>query len=286
MKITIVKNKIHFISLVFMLAASWANLPQPAWAETLTLGGTGSATPLVEQFARAYSSLKPEISVRVINPPMGSNGAIRAVLSGAIDLAVPGKPLTDADKARGGQDWLLGRTLLVFVTTKEPPPSEGFTIEQLAAIYSGKVTTWADGSPIRLVIRGPAEADTLILRKLSPAMEQAVDAALARPGLLVAANDLENLEVLEKTPGSLGTTNLGLMLAQNRKLSLHPLPIDSRTPTLATLEQGAYPYSKEIYVARGPKLSPAAQGFLDFLLSASRQEILERAGYLPAPHQP
>jgi phosphate transport system substrate-binding protein len=134
------------------------------------------------------------------------------------------------------------------------------------------------------VVRNLFESDTLILRKMSPDMDRAVDVALARPGMLVAANDLENIDLLERTPDSLGTSNLALVQAQNRKLNA--LPIDGKEPTLAALRQGTYPYSKSIYLARGPKLSPVAQGFLEFILSASGKEILDRAGYVPASSQP
>lgn len=276
-------NKIHVVGLVLLLVASLANAADPARMETLTVGGTGSAMPLVGQFAQAYGSLEPNVKVRVVDPPLGSNGAIRAVLAGAIDLAVLGKPLTEAEKAQGCQDWELGRTPFLVVTERKLP-LPGFTVEQLAAIYSGKMTTWSDGSPIRLVVRNLFESDTLILRKMSPDMDRAVDVALARPGMLVAANDLENIDLLERTPDSLGTSNLALVQAQNRKLNA--LPIDGKEPTLAALRQGTYPYSKSIYLARGPKLSPVAQGFLEFILSASGKEILDRAGYVPAPSRP
>ena len=283
MRPTVWNNKIHVVGLVLLLVASLANAADPARMETLTVGGTGSAMPLVGQFAQAYGSLEPNVKVRVVDPPLGSNGAIRAVLAGAVDLAVLGKPLTEAEKAQGCQDWELGRTPFLVVTERKLP-LPGFTVEQLAAIYSGKMTTWSDGSPIRLVVRNLFESDTLILRKMSPDMDRAVDVALARPGMLVAANDLENIDLLERTPDSLGTSNLALVQAQNRKLNA--LPIDGKEPTLAALRQGTYPYSKSIYLARGPRLSPVAQGFLEFILSASGKEILDRAGYVPAPSRP
>ena len=283
MRPTVWNNKIHVVGLVLLLVASLANAADPARMETLTVGGTGSAMPLVGQFAQAYGSLEPNVKVRVVDPPLGSNGAIRAVLAGAVDLAVLGKPLTEVEKAQGCQDWELGRTPFLVVTERKLP-LPGFTVEQLAAIYSGKMTTWSDGSPIRLVVRNLFETDTLILRKMSPDMDRAVDVALARPGMLVAANDLENIDLLERTSDSLGTSNLALVQAQNRKLNA--LPIDGKEPTLAALRQGTYPYSKSIYLARGPRLSPVAQGFLEFILSASGKEILDRAGYVPAPSRP
>lgn len=283
MKLTAWSNKIHVVGLVCLLAVDLASAAGLARLQALTVGGTGSSTPLIEQWTEAYGKLNPDVRVHVVEPPMGSNGSIRAVLAGAIDLAVSGKPLTESEKARGGQDWELGRTPLLVVTGKEPPPP-GLSIEQLAAIYSGKITTWADGSPIRLVVRSPSESDTLILRKLSPGMDRAIDVALARPGMLVAANDLENIDLLEKTPDSLGTTNLALAQAQNRKLNA--LPIDGKAPTLVALRQGAYPYYKPLYIARGPTLSPVAQGFLEFILSVSGKEILNRSGYVSAPYPP
>lgn len=280
MPFTAWNKMIQVVGFAFVLAMVLMGQLRFARAETLNVGGTGSAKPLIEQFAQAYRRLKPDITVNVIHPPMGSNGSIRAVLAGAIDLAVPGKPLTEQQKTAGGQDWELGRTPFIVVTAKESHPI-GFTLERLAAIYRGEVTTWADGSPIRLVVRSPAESDTLILRNVSPLMAQAVDVALARPGMLVAANDLENLDLLERTPGSLGTTNLALMQSENRKLNV--LRIDNKASTLDALGQGAYPYYKPLYIAHGPKLSSAADGFLAFVLSASSQEILKRAGYVPAP---
>jgi len=287
------------LAFVAGVASPWAS----TYAETVTAGGTGSAAPLIEQclieqFARSYQNRRPEVAIQVISPPMGSNASIRAALAGAIDLAFPGKPLTAEEKkpltaeekTKGGQDWELGRTPFLVVTSKTPPPS-GFTVEQLAAIYSGKVTVWADGSPIRLVLRSPMESDTLILRKLSPEMDRAIDAALARSGMLVAANDLENVDLLEKTTGSLGTTNLALLQSQHR--GLHALAIDGAAPTAAALAptaaalaQGTYSYSKPLYVVRGPTLSPTAQDFLEFVLSASSQEVFERAGYVTTSRRP
>lgn len=273
------------IAVIGLIAAwaTWIGLPEAASAETLTVGGTGSSTPLIERFAQAYAKLKPEITVRVIDPPIGSSGSIRAILAGASDLAVPGRPLNDEEKARGGQDWELGRTPFLIVTSqKQPQP--GFSFAQLAAIYEGKQTAWPDGSPIRLVMRSPTESDTLLLRKLSPEMDRAFETALARPGILVAANDLENLQLLEKTPGSLGTTNLGLLKSQNSTLQV--LDLNGMKPGLDDLREGRYPYYKTLYLARGPKLSPAAQGFIDFVLSTAGKEILEHSNYQPASARP
>ena len=63
-------NKIHVFGLVLLLVASLANAADPARMETLTVGGTGSAMPLIGQFAQAYGSLEPNVKVRVVDPPL------------------------------------------------------------------------------------------------------------------------------------------------------------------------------------------------------------------------
>lgn len=266
-----------------VLWAIWMGLPGAVLAETLTIGGTGSATPLIERFAQAYAKRKPEVAVRIIDPPMGSSGSIRAVLAGVNDLAVAGRPVNEDEKTKGGQSWALGRTPFVMATSRQQP-HPGFDLEQLAAIYEGKQTTWPDGSPIRLVLREPTESDTLVLRKMSPALDRAVGAALARPGMLVAANDLENLKLLEKTPGSLGSTNLGLL--QTRTGGLQALALGGTKPDLDALAAGNYPYDKTLYLVRGPQLAPAAQAFVDFMLSDASKGLLEQSGYRLAPARP
>lgn len=272
-------NKTPYVRFSLALALLLALAPaHPSRAETLTVGGTGTSAPLVERLAHAYSKLKPDVTVRVVSPPMGSNGAIRAALAGAIDLAVAGRPLTDAERAQGGQDRELGRTALAFVTSKAPAPP-GWSVDDLASIYAGKVTHWADGSPIRIVMRSQGESDTATLRSLSPAMNAAVDAAYTWPGMLIAANDLDNIAMLEKTPGSLGMSSLSLRLQGG---PLHPIALQGKLPSLAAVRAGDYPHLKVLYLVRGARLSETGRGFLEFIFSAAGAVVVERSGYLPA----
>ncbi len=246
---------------------------------TVKLAGTGSATPLLEALGKAFENRNPTLRIQIALPPMGSTAGQRAVMAGAIDLALSSKPLAPADKAKGGRDWPLGRTPFLLVT-HEAGRLSNIDNEQLAEIYSGRTITWADGSLIRLVLRPPTETDTKLLRALSPAMDKAMDAALSRPGLPVAANDLDNDDLLEKTPGSFGTSNLALLTGL--KSRLNPVPLNGVAPTLANLESGRYPYEKALYVIRGPVISAAGQAFLDFMLSAEGRGIVAGQGYLPA----
>ena len=70
-------------------------------ADTLTIGGTGSATELLRQVGAKFTAAS-EVKVDVI-PSLGSTGAIRALADGKLDIAVSARPLKAAGDSRGSK---------------------------------------------------------------------------------------------------------------------------------------------------------------------------------------
>lgn len=73
-------------------------------------------------------------------PSLGSGGGIKAVLAGAIDLAVIGRPLKEAERGRGAIATDYARTPLVFATAAATKVS-AITLRELPNIYSGDKVT-------------------------------------------------------------------------------------------------------------------------------------------------
>jgi phosphate transport system substrate-binding protein len=90
---------------------------------------------------------------------------------------------------------------MVFAVAKSIRVSD-ITLEQIADIYTGKQAAWSSGDPIRLVLRPASDTNTVILKALSPRMNEAVLAAEKRPGMLSALTDQEAMDRLEKVPGA------------------------------------------------------------------------------------
>ena len=59
-----------------------AGVCSPALAETITLGGVGSMTPLLKKLGEDYKKRNPAIDVVVMHPPIGTAGGIRALAAG------------------------------------------------------------------------------------------------------------------------------------------------------------------------------------------------------------
>ena len=259
---------------VYFFAAMTTVLSAPIFAETIAVGGVGSLTGLAKLLGAEYAKKNPVFAISVIEPPIGTKGAIRALAAGKIDLALSARPLT-ADEAGLAQPWL--QTPLVMATLGGK--SQGLSRRQIADIYAGRQGQWDDNKPIRLVLRGDQESETKVLRAISPEVDAAVTEALKRPGLPIAENDLDALEILGRIPGSLGTTNLGIIKVSASRLTA--LPIDGVVPTTQAMTEGRYPWRRQFYLITSTTTRPSVAAFVAWLNSAPAQALAARLDYMP-----
>ena len=226
--------------------------------------------------AQEFNKSRPDAQL-IVTPSLGSTGAIRAALAGAVDIGISARPLTPEESRQGASARAYARTPFV-VATGAKNNSTSLTLPQLAQIFSGKITRWPDGGPIRLVIRPVSDADTIAMKAFSAEMNTAITVSQARKGLRIADTDQDNADALEQLPGSLGATTLTQIVTENR--ALKPLALDGAAPTLESLAAGRYRYSKTLYLVTGRDPSPLAKEFVAFIRSPAGQAVLARSGNL------
>lgn len=256
--------------LVFCMTQSWAD---NARAAPLLVGGTGTASPLLKLLFTEFARQEPGIETSVVDPALGSRGGINALIAGRIDMAIISSQLKPADLDKLGRHFSLCKSPFVLVTNGGQRKN-GFTLDELARAYQGQLTHWDNGMPIRLVLRDINDSDSVQLKTMSSAMEQAVIAASHRAGMVQANDDLETLAIESRTPGSLGPGALGLIHTTGAPLK--PLSINGIAPTLENLKNGSYPWHKTLSVVLPAKPSPAAEKFYAFLQSESAKTVLLR----------
>ena len=253
--------------------------PFLAAAETLTIGGTGSGLGALRILAEEFAKGAPGVSV-VLLPNKGSSGGIKALAAGAIDAAVISRPLTEQERTLSHVALEYGKT--PFVLASRNPPAQGFkTLADIADLYGNERPVWPDGSAVRLIMRPRNDIDTTLLESFSPAVRQAVQTAMARPGLLVRATDQEAADAIENTPGAIGPTTLALILSEQRKLG--PWSINGVMPSTKTLADGSYPFSKSMTLVRKPDGKQAVVQLFEFIESPKGRQLLANLGHLPPP---
>ena len=247
--------------------------------ESVQIGGTGNALGVMKLLGAAYEKNHPTVHIEVL-PSMGTTGGIKAVLDGAIDLAIAGRSLNDEEGKAGGVGVEIARTPFVFVTNATNPQN-GVTAAELVNIYSLKTLSWPGGEPIRLVLRPARETSSTILKAISPDMEKAIAIAMAREGMVFAATDQDSADAVAKMPGSLGASTLTQILTE--KLPIKILALNGVTASVKALANGSYQLYKPIVVVTTPRTSVAGRGFAAFINSAEARTILENTGNFTGP---
>lgn len=247
-----------------------------ASGETLRIGGTGSALGTMKQIVKAFIAEYPDSKIEVL-PSLGSGGGLRALSAGSIGIALSARPLKDKEIAAGLEAKKYGATAIAFAGNIALPAAN-LTNEQLVEIYQSGDSHWPNGERIRVVLRPERETDTKLMKKFIPNMTSAIDAARSIPGVPTAYNDQEIAEMLERIPGSLGTSTLSLLLSEGRKLQVFSL--NGVQPNRESIQDGSYPMTKEFYLVVPKSPTEIAKKMKAFVFSPKGAEILTKYGHL------
>ncbi len=243
-------------------------------AAVIRVNGSGSCVDLMVPLFTAYAKSNKGISFQV-EKPLGTSGAIKALLADVLDIAVVSRPLKPEESAKGAEYRTYGAMPFAVVTHKNVAVKD-ISTAQIESIYSGATNVWPDGKRIRIILRPEEDIDTKILGSLSANMLQAIEKARARPGMKTAVTDPEAYEAILKIEGSVGGCGLSSVIVM--KLGLNVLSLNGVKPTVDNLANGKYPMAKQIAFVTTRKTSAAALKFLSFVYSENGRAIARKAG--------
>lgn len=271
-------NRIMLTAALSFATAAFGLPGTAAAEENVRIGGTGAGSILLQHLVNSYQKTHPKANIAVIMPPLGSNGSLRALADGSIQIAVVSVlPETLVSDSMSVIEWV--KTPFVFVG-KNLPAGTHMTHDRLVDIYAGRYTQWPNATPVRLVTRTERESDTKVLRAISPAMDTAVTAAQQRPGMPFAENDVENQKLLENTEGSFGAIALGQIRLSNSRL--HPVVIDPTAPANSRSRKDTYRFVKTFGLIVSQTPSPETRDFLRYLRSPEALRLIEPFGFTRA----
>ena len=242
--------------------------------ETIRINGSGSGLEMMRPLIDSYRKNQRGIAF-VMEKPLGSSGAIKALAAGYLDIALTSKNLKPEDAASGLKVRHYGKTPLAIVTNVGNVKKD-ISTKELEDIYSGAIKQWPSGELVRPILRPNEDIDTKILQGLSHGMGEAITKANQQRGMITAITDPESNDAVAKTAGSIGASGLSGVLSVKGKLNV--LSLNGIQPTPKNLANGSYPLVKEINFVVTEKLSAAAARFLDFVYSEKGRAIAEKAG--------
>ena len=207
--------------------------------------------------------------------PTGSGSGIQAVSEGRCDIGLASRSLKDDEKSSGLTGTVLAYDGIAVVVSPENPVSD-LTIQQIADIYTGKITNWSEvgGNDAEIVLIGREAGSGT--RDGFESITGTEEACQYRQEL-TSTGDV--IATVSQNPNAIGYASLSAV-----KESVKALSVGGVAPSEDTVKDGSYVIQRPfVLVTRdGVTLSPAAQAFLDYALSAEAAPIIAQAGAVAA----
>ena len=267
------------IAILLSLVMAVSLLTVAASAEKLsgTVATNGSTSMekvigiLSEQF------MEDNDKVTITYDATGSGTGIEAVATGTCDIGLASRNLKDAEVEKG----LVATTVAldgIAIIVNENCPVDDLTVEQIAAIFTGLVTDWADfggKGDIACIGREAGSGTRDGFESITKTTDKCVLAQeLTSTGAVIAA--------VKSSENAIGYASYAAVEGQE---GIKVLTVEGVECTAENIVDGSYVIQRPfnlVTLAEG-ELSEDAQAFFDYMLSEDAAELITMAGAVPAP---
>ena len=217
----------------------------------------------------------------------GSSGGISMLADGQVQVGMSSKPVSADDRAKyPGVNFhpvQIGEDAVAIIVSKDVWEGgvRSLSKEQARAIYEGKITDWKEvgGKPQRIVFfnKEPGRGTWEVFAHWAYG-----DAKKAPPASFpeVGGNE-ETRNKVASTRGAM--SQLSSSWADNSKVFALGIKNEAGEIVQATSENIAnqtYPMSRPLFLITNGEPAGDAKTFIDFMLSAKGQELVQKHGYL------
>ena len=247
---------------------------------TVVTAGSTSVQPLSEEMAAAFMDANPGITVEVQGG--GSGQGIKAVQEKIADFGALSRAVKDEEKASVSKEYVIAKDGVAVVVNPETTV-DNLTIEQIKDIYTGKIKNWSEvggeDAPIVVVSREEGSGTRGAFTEITKIVEKndaGEEVDNTTKDALVQGSTGAVMQTVATTPNTIGYVSLG-SLSDNVKA----LDVEGVAPSTETVLSGEYKISRPFLYVTGGEVSEAAQMYIDFVMSADGQAIVEENGFIP-----
>ena len=292
-----------WVGLAVLLAVGQANGEEPALKGNVTISGAWALYPMAVRWGEEFNKLHPQ--VRFDTSAGGAGKGIADALSGAVDIGLVSREVTDGETKKGAVSLAVARDAVVpVINVKHPALNDllrkGVTRQAFEGLWiKGTLKTWDQAAaglpnlPIRVYTRSDAcgAAETWA-RFLGGRQEDLKGTGVyGDPGLA---------EAVRKDPLGIGYNNVNFAYDPKTALpvaGLAILPLDrdgngqvdnneqfyaTRNDLTAAIARGDYPSppARDLYfVVKGTPRNPVVVAFIQWVMTGG-QALLDESGYL------
>lgn len=205
---------------------------------TVSMAGSTSMQKLCEAMMESFQEAYPDITVTA--EYTGSGAGLEALAGGKTDIGNASRALKDGEKSSGAVENIVAIDGIAVITDKANTVLN-LTTEQLADVYTGKITNWKD-------LGGEDAAIVVIGREAGSGTRAAFEELLKVDDQCAYAQELDStggvLAKVAATPGSIGYVSLDVVDG-----TVSPISLNGVAPTEENIVAGSYMLSRPFVMA-------------------------------------
>lgn len=251
--------------------------------------GSDTMVNLGQAWAEKYMEENPSDFISVTGG--GSGTGLSALISGTCDIAMSSRNIKSKEvqlaEKKGIKPYEIKAALDGLAVVVNPKnPVEKLTIEQLAQIFTGKITNWKqvgghDGKIVLLSREVNSGTHVYfkehVLRRNDPnSTEEFAGSALMLPSSQAIADEVAS------NPDAIGYYGMGYI--SNKQKAVH-IAKDKNSeyivPTIDNVVNGKYPISRPLFLYTNGEPKGLVKKFVDFVLSKEGQDIVLKTDFVP-----
>ena len=263
------KKMTKVLTTVLVIALAALTLAGCARKDTspVTTDGSTSMEKVIGTLGEAFTEKE---GINVTYNPTGSGSGIQAVSEGRCDIGLSSRALKDDEKATLTET-VVALDGIAMIVNPENPVSD-LTVEQIADIYTGKITNWSEvgGNDAEIVLIGREAGSGT--RDGFESITGTKDACQYRQEL-TSTGDV--IATVAQNPDAIGYASLSAV-----KDTVKALTVGGVAPSEDTVKDGSYVVQRPFVLVTkdGEALSEAAQAFYDYALDPAQAELIGKAG--------
>jgi phosphate transport system substrate-binding protein len=268
---------------------------QPASNGTVTAPGvyiqnSGSDTMvnLALAWAEAYQKDHPEVRISVTGG--GSGTGLASLINGSIDIANASRAIKseeiDSANKNGFEPikFTVAHDAIAIIVNPENPIQQ-LTLEQVSAIYRGEINNWSEiGGSDRPIVRLSRETNSgthVYFLETVIRLGSKTDKSIFSANTLLLPSSEVIISEVKENPNAIGYDSLGYITPEVKVIAVSQNGVDFVLPSVETVNNGAYPISRDLYMYSHGEPQGEIKAYLDWILSPTAQEIVRNLGFVP-----
>ena len=279
------------LSFVFLVSCS-ASQQTTAEIEPQTYienKGSDTIVNLALAWAEQYQTDHPEVCLSVTGG--GSGTGIASLINGTVDIANASRQIKSSEidlaHEQGVEpvEHIIARDAIAVIVNPENPVSE-LTLQQISDIYSGVYANWSEvGGEDRPIVRLSRETNSgthvYFLETVLRLGIKDSETLFSTDTLLLPSSEGIIAEV-RQNPNAIGYDGLGYVPEDLKVIAIAPeAGGEYILPAVATVNSGAYPIARDLYMYTNGEPTGAVKAYLDWIMGADAQQIVKELGFVP-----